>query len=123
MIARWRPARRDREHRRPRGARLPHRLRRIEACGDGLVRSPPSRARRRPDLHHRGDAQLRVHRLRPQRPGHVEDEGRNLDTDDGRIKPEWVAQRVVLATAWEQKEVIIAGKERLALLLRPFMPR
>ncbi|HCH66434.1 MAG TPA: hypothetical protein DFR83_26760, partial [Deltaproteobacteria bacterium] len=56
-------------------------------------------------------------------PATTEDEGRNLDTDDGRIKPEWVAQRVVLATAWEQKEVIIAGKERLALLLRPFMPR
>lgn len=56
-------------------------------------------------------------------PATSEDEGRNLDTDDGRIKPEWVAQRVVLATAWEQKEVIIAGKERLALLLRPFMPR
>jgi hypothetical protein len=34
-----------------------------------------------------------------------------------------VAQRVVLATAWKQMEVIVAGKERLALLLRPFMPR
>ncbi len=46
-----------------------------------------------------------------------------LDTDDARITPDWVAQRVVVATAWRQMEVIIAGKERLALLLRPFLPR
>jgi len=56
-------------------------------------------------------------------PASTEDEGRNLDTKDGRLTPEWVAQRVVLATAWKQMEVIIAGKERLALWLRPFMPR
>ena len=56
-------------------------------------------------------------------PATTEDEGRNLDTDDGRLSPGWVAQRVVLATAWKQMEVIVAGKERLALLLRPFMPR
>ncbi len=56
-------------------------------------------------------------------PATSEDEGRHLDTSDGRLTPEWVAQRVMLATAWKQKEVIIAGKERLALLLRPFMPR
>lgn len=56
-------------------------------------------------------------------PATSEDEGRNLDTKDGRLRPEWVAQRVVVATAWKQMEVIVAGKERLALLLRPFMPR
>lgn len=53
----------------------------------------------------------------------TENQGRNLDTSDDRLSPEWVAQRVVLATAWKQMEVIVAGKERLALLLRPFMPR
>jgi short-subunit dehydrogenase len=53
----------------------------------------------------------------------TENEGRNLDTDDNRLSPQWVAQRVVVATAWKQMEVIVAGKERLALLLRPFMPR
>ncbi len=56
-------------------------------------------------------------------PATSEGDGSNLDTKDGRIAPEWVAQRVMVATAWKQMEVVIAGKERLALLLRPFMPR
>jgi len=56
-------------------------------------------------------------------PATTEEEGRNLDTTDNRLEPDWVAKRVVLGTAWKQMEVIVARKERLALLLRPFLPR
>ena len=56
-------------------------------------------------------------------PATSEAQGRNLDTSDNRLEPEWVAKRVVLGTAWKQMEVIVARKERLALLLRPFLPR
>lgn len=56
-------------------------------------------------------------------PATTQQEGREYDTSDKKLTPEWVARRVVLGTAWKQMEVIVARKERLALLLRPFLPR